>query len=319
LPAHPHPHRYSGRLAKLAAVTARLRPYQAWTVVVALLAVAGAAELGIGRGVSMLPVYATAIAFASWRLGRAAGIATAAAVVALACLCAWRGEAPSTGGAAVLLWNISTNSAGAVMLVVLATTLRSTIEHERTLASRDGLTGALNRSAFTDRFGSEVAAARCADSGRLLACVDLDGFKAVNDDHGHGAGDRVLADFARGVAASLDPGELIARVGGDEFALLLTVAPGEDAAQRAVRLQRRLTTLLDRCEPRVTCSTGAVPLPGPGDTAMTGEALLAVADAALYEVKHAGRNGIRVAAASGRDSRQPVASADSRRRLTETS
>ncbi|WP_419827310.1 GGDEF domain-containing protein [Sphingomonas sp.] len=280
-------------------------------VVLALLACAGALDFGIGRGVSMSLLYASTIAFASWRLGRNAGFVTAAAVVALACLGATRDMAPVAASVPVLAWNLAANSLGAVMLAILAAALRSTIEHERTLASVDALTGALNRAAFFDRLEREVAAARRSRDRRLLACVDLDGFKALNDGYGHGAGDRLLAEFASGVMAGLDAGEAIARVGGDEFALLLALAPGEGAAQRAGRLQHWLSDLLNQSEIRVTCSSGVVALPGPDDAAIQGEALLAAADAAMYEVKRSGRDGVRVAApaAPGAAASRPIRNA----------
>lgn len=148
-------------------------------------------------------------------------------------------------------------------------------------ALSDSLTGVDNRRAFEER-AAELERAR-GDFGVLL--IDIDGFKAINDRHGHEAGDRVLRRLAVGWTAALDPGQRLARIGGDEFAVL---APGADPAA----LERLACALLARAmtvspagdaDPVEVC-TGWGVAPADGEDLA---ALLRAADERLYEAKRA--------------------------------
>jgi diguanylate cyclase (GGDEF)-like protein len=102
------------------------------------------------------------------------------------------------------------------------------------LARTDALTGTANRRSWDERFADELAAA----SGPVsIAILDLDRFKQLNDAHGHEAGDRCLKESAAGWAAQLRPHDLLARIGGDEFAVLLPECPLEPALAVAQRLR----------------------------------------------------------------------------------
>ena len=108
-------------------------------------------------------------------------------------------------------------------------------------AFHDSLTGLANRSLFADRVQRGLAG--CGRTGRPLAVLflDLDGFKAVNDTLGHGAGDRLLEQVAERLLHCVRPGDTVARLGGDEFAVLLEdLAPGEDGSAVAVRIAEAL-------------------------------------------------------------------------------
>lgn len=123
------------------------------------------------------------------------------------------------------------------------------IAHLESLTMTDELTGLLNRRGFYDHFRRELAAARRAGTaggatregagerapGGVVVMIDLDGFKAINDTHGHLAGDSYLRQVARLIAAAVRQEDVVARIGGDEFAILLT---GIDAEAGAVRAQQ---------------------------------------------------------------------------------
>jgi diguanylate cyclase (GGDEF)-like protein len=163
---------------------------------------------------------------------------------------------------------------------------------ELALASRrDPLTGLPNRRAFAEDLAREVA--RASRSGAPLAVVtlDVDRFKAVNDLHGHAAGDAVLRAVAARAAATIRAGDVLARLGGEEFGVLLPGAELARAAEAAERMRAALAASPVEAAGRalaVTASFGCAAL-APGEAA---EALLARADARLYEAKRAGRNRV---------------------------
>ena len=159
------------------------------------------------------------------------------------------------------------------------------------LARRDPLTGLPNRRALEDALAREVPRAARAGAPLAALVLDVDRFKQVNDRHGHAAGDTVLAAVAARAAAALRAGDLLARVGGEEFVALLPGADLAAAVEAAERVRARVAA-----EPIpaggsllvVTLSAGCAALaPGEG-----GEGLLARADAKLYEAKRGGRDRV---------------------------
>ena len=124
--------------------------------------------------------------------------------------------------------------------------------------------------------------------------LDIDYFKRVNDSHGHLAGDLVLTAFAETITRAIRPKDVFARLGGEEFAVLLIGTTLPEAAELAERLRlavaaMRVTT--PQGELSITVSLGCA-------TARVGEDLLRVADAALYVAKHTGRNRVHKAASA---------------------
>lgn len=172
------------------------------------------------------------------------------------------------------------------------------LEEQRTqqLVSTDMLTGVLNRRAFFD-YG-EAMRSHAARQGRSvpLAMLDIDYFKRLNDTHGHAVGDLALQAFAMTCRDCLRPYDLFARIGGEEFAIMLVDTLPEEAwgvldrlraAVEAIELEVADTTL------RITVSLGLAVLPPEGSL----ELALSQADQALYRAKHEGRN--RLAGPSG--------------------
>lgn len=156
----------------------------------------------------------------------------------------------------------------------------------------DGLTGLANRRASSDALHTEAARAERLDTPLSVVLADLDGFKDVNDEHGHGVGDEVLRVFAGVLRETLRESDMAGRWGGEEFVLLLPGADAEGAAQLAERIRVRLA---DRRIPaadglRATASFGVAEyLPGSGTSV---DELLATADGALYRAKRAGKDRV---------------------------
>lgn len=165
--------------------------------------------------------------------------------------------------------------------------MKSDLQH-RSAAIIDPLTGMLNRNALADR-GRELAQ-QAAISGEPIGVVigDLDHFKSVNDEHGHAVGDAVLKDVAYRMRKTLRAFDLVYRLGGEEFLVLL---PGADI-ERATEVAERLRTAISE-EPMagltITMSLGVSASDGHGFDL---DAMSAVADAALYEAKRAGRDRV---------------------------
>lgn len=172
----------------------------------------------------------------------------------------------------------------------------ATQDHEERLfrlATTDALTGLLNRRYFLDKLTEELKRLHRGEAGAVLLTLDIDFFKAVNDTHGHAAGDRVLRHFAFTLKASLRDIDLIGRLGGEEFGILL---PGTDPATGLMVAERlREAVALSPARVRntdlpITVSIGLTDL-DPADDHI--DQPLQRADQALYAAKGAGRNGVR--------------------------
>jgi diguanylate cyclase (GGDEF)-like protein len=161
------------------------------------------------------------------------------------------------------------------------------------MAHHDDLTQLGNRSVFNERLAAALEATKAAEQGLALLYMDLDGFKLVNDTRGHEVGDKLLAAVAGRLRASVREGDLVARIGGDEFAV---IHPGGQPYS-AVQFARRLLTAvgqpfeIDGQRAVVGMSVGIALCPADGETP---DVLQRHADAALYEAKQAGRNTIRL-------------------------
>ncbi len=171
-------------------------------------------------------------------------------------------------------------------------TARKSLEAQLTAhATTDALTGLLNRRAFIEMVDAELATR--ADT--TLAMLDIDHFKAVNDAHGHPAGDAVLRAFARICREAVGPDAVIGRIGGEEFAVLLAGLALPDAQPVLERLRAAIQAAnidIEGASIAITASIGATEVAA-GPTASD---LLKRADRALYEAKNAGRNRLRLAA-----------------------
>ena len=161
-------------------------------------------------------------------------------------------------------------------------------------ADIDELTSLPNRRAFREALTHEIQRSTRYGAPLSLILFDLDYFKRINDTHGHPAGDRVLVAAARAVERNLRESDVFARVGGEEFAVLLPNTSDDGAVDLAERLRAALQAIsplaLD-VDAQVTASFGVVEFDA-GSHDPTGESLIAGADAALYSAKRSGRNQV---------------------------
>ena len=175
-----------------------------------------------------------------------------------------------------------------------------------TLASTDGLTGLANRRQFTTQLAESLRQARRRDGTLALLVLDLDRFKQINDSLGQAVGDRVLLEAADRLQHGLRQGDLVARVGGDQFAVVVHEADARGAETTAARLLAAVSRPLtvDGLQFTLTCSIGGALFPADGAEA---ELLLRHAESAMQLAKRGGRAGYRC--------HQPHQDADLRQRM----
>ncbi|MFN8218230.1 MAG: GGDEF domain-containing protein [Solirubrobacterales bacterium] len=174
----------------------------------------------------------------------------------------------------------------AVVVELLAARNRALLERISEEARVDDLTGLLNRRGFDERAGIELSRSRRDRTSLAIVAFDLDHFKRVNDEFGHEAGDRVLVHLADCLRATLRQTDVAARVGGEEFVVLLPGADRAEALAYAERVREALRGGGPPDTPRVTLSAGASTAVAPDGI----EPLLKRADMALYAAKSRGRD-----------------------------
>lgn len=166
----------------------------------------------------------------------------------------------------------------------------------RELSNRDGLTAVANRRFIFEQLKALLACLAPDRGGASIVLIDVDDFKAINDRHGHPVGDRVLQATAGALSGILRPGDEIARVGGEEFLLVLPRTDKDGAARVADRARATLEALRatadDGEDIAITASIGVATT---GPDCSTVEALYAAADEALYAAKAQGKNRVEVA------------------------
>jgi diguanylate cyclase (GGDEF)-like protein/PAS domain S-box-containing protein len=163
-------------------------------------------------------------------------------------------------------------------------------DHMDNLAHHDQLTGLPNRTLFYDRLKQAQALAKRREEGLALFYLDLDGFKAVNDTHGHELGDRLLKAVGQRLMECVRESDTVARIGGDEFTVLL---PGLHTQDTAADIARLIIEALSRPFQldHLTCTIGvSIGISFYPRDSEEGERLISYADAAMYKVKNTGKN-----------------------------
>ena len=198
---------------------------------------------------------------------------------------------PLTGLRSALLLGSIATIVGLAIQGLVASLRDRELEREELLArlreqaGTDELTGLANLRSWNRELDTGLARAARTEEPLAIAMLDLDRFKAINDTRGHAAGDALLRELAKALAAELRPGDVLARIGGDEFGLLLPGCSSQTAAATVERLARAAPA------PH-TFSAGVAEWDG----AETPQRLVARADSALYAAKDCGRDQVRTAA-----------------------
>ena len=238
--------------------------------------------------ISLSVLYLLPIAFASWYGERWFSI-----VLILISTIDWfvaESAAKNSIYLSLLVWNTTVRLAVFITVAYLLSNLKSSYERERYLAQNDGLTEIANRRFFLEILETKYKRSLRYKRAFTLAYFDLDNFKQINDRFGHQTGDKLLKLVAQASQKQIRQFDTIARMGGDEFALLLPETNYENAKQVLDRLHQHLMEAIEAYSPTISFSVGAVTfltLPNSLDE------ILETVDNLMYEVKKSGKNGIK--------------------------
>lgn len=261
----------------------QMEPQVAFALAVAITVLVAVGDYLSGPYLAFATVYLVPVALAGWFAGRRAALVIAGLASALGVL-----TTAADLGAIPPAINVINGVLRFVLYgfvgVVLAVERRA-IRTIAQLATTDPLTGLANRRQFDELAGRELARARRERRPVAAVYLDVDDLKARNEAHGHAAGDALLASFADVACRALRATDVLARMGGDEFALLLPDSGGPSAEAAVERIRSDLRAAGD---PPITFSAGVVAGTVRADTSVDG--LLQAADAALSAAKAAGKD-----------------------------
>ncbi|MCO5158296.1 MAG: GGDEF domain-containing protein [Aquamicrobium sp.] len=273
----------------------RCESWQKWIMVVGAIAVLTTFDLSAAtESVNFRALYIIPVALACWTLQPVHAVTVTTGIVALLFF-----QAQLSYGTPLFLELVASAVARTLAYSTVAAFVLSFRRlYDRTLASarQDQMTGVLNKSAFGQEAAFLLSRGRASRTTMLLAVLDLDGFKQLNDARGHAAGDAVLRDFSVNLMGEIRRSDRIGRIGGDEFGLALQVGSEREARQLARDLHARVSEALAATGRPVTFSMGALIVPP--HVASAFEPLMEEADQLLYAAKRQGRNTVVVAAAA---------------------
>jgi len=257
-----------------------------------LVLLGGVAYLDYITGVefSFSLFYLIPISLISWTISERFGMA-----FAILGSCVWIAVDIWSGNRAsnlfAYLWN-ATARLGFFLLPVFMIRLGRAMEHERMLARTDFLTGVLNARFFRELAQMEVNRSLRYKRSFTIAFIDVDNFKNINDTFGHTEGDTVLRAIATKIKTHLRKTDFVARVGGDEFVVLLTETNKQTAPVVMSNMQRALLKEMDENGWSVTFSIGVLTLTAPK---ISVDEMLGRVDKLMYMVKNGGKNNIHYA------------------------
>jgi diguanylate cyclase (GGDEF)-like protein len=246
---------------------------------------AGYAHFVTGPQYEFHLVFLLPVAAVCWFVGLTAGGLATLVSATVWMIADW----PHTPDLHVLLLNEAVRLSVFLLVVVLVDRLSSALDRESALARVDPLTRLPNRRDFEERGNAEIVRARRYGRPLTLISLDLDNFKSVNDREGHEAGDRLLRTIAETLGENIRTMDVAARIGGDEFVVLLPETGHEAGGEIAAKLQQRLTEAMRSHGWPVTGSFGVATFAAPSESI---HELLRRTDLLLYDAKQTGRDRI---------------------------
>jgi diguanylate cyclase (GGDEF)-like protein len=260
-----------------------------WLIVaIAIATTAGAALIDSASGteLSLAALYLGPVALVTWFIGRTSGRLWSIAVGGASIIAEIWTPVPATDPS-IVAWNTAAVVTLSLVVVEVLARLHEALDVERDLARTDALSGVANTRSFNELAAAELERARRYGRTFTLASLDLDHFKQVNDTLGHAAGDRLIHDVGQAIRKRLRRVDVVARIGGDEFVILLPETDAPAAAVALGHVHETLRTLTDDYGPEVRASIGAVTFVSPPHSV---EEMLQLADVAMYQAKNAGGN-----------------------------
>jgi diguanylate cyclase (GGDEF)-like protein len=261
-----------------------------------ILGVAWTAPFGIldllsPKEVAFYFLYLFPIAFVTWFGGKRTGI-----LISLFCATLWAVDNVFANSIIISAWNILSTSAIFIIVSIMLTKIRKMWKRDKVLSRKDHLTDVMNIRAFSELVEYEILRFKRDSSPFSIAYLDLDNFKLVNDRYGHRKGDELLKAVVTNLSESLRQTDVIARIGGDEFAIFLPVTDREAVKVVMEKVRNRLNDLTEKQQWTVTFSMGVL-------TCLEGnfefDEIISRADSLMYQVKSEGKNNIRYSTLSG--------------------
>ncbi len=255
----------------------------------AMIAAVGVVDLFTGYELSVSLFYLLPIALLAWVGGRRLGVlASALSAIVWLAVDVLSGHQYSYPG--LVLWNAAIRFGFFVTIAWLLSEVNLLLEHERILSRADFVTGVASPGHFYLLLQSEIDRASRYARPFTLAFLDIDDFKSINDTLGHSTGDQALRSVARHFKSCLRRNDILGRLGGDEFGIILPETDESTAEGVMSRMGQEIPVRFGGRDLRVTLSIGAATFrtapAGPNEA-------VALADALMYEVKRAGKNGVR--------------------------
>lgn len=256
---------------------------------VSLTTIIGLIDFLTGYEIAFSIFYGLPISLVTWLTSRRFGLLVSA-VSAAVLLAADTASGHLYSHPLIPIWNTLIRFATFVVITVLVSALRNALKREREHARIDDLTGAVNRRYFYELLQMEIDRLERYEHAFTIAYIDVDNFKSINDRFGHAIGDRVLQNLASSVKKLTRRSDTFARIGGDEFALLLPETNQQAAHLILPKIQGEMIREMRQNNWPVTFSIGVLTCINPSHSA---EELLQRADELMYLVKREHKNSIR--------------------------
>jgi diguanylate cyclase (GGDEF)-like protein len=276
-------------ISGLDAFLARRSSIERLAIIVALLAGVATSDYLTGPQISFSIFYLLPVAAASWY-----GPTRLMAPVCVASAACWFGVdliSIDYDNFVVPIWNAAVRLGFFAITAALLSKLRKVLKRQSMLADTDSLTGVMNRRGFERRCRFVFQISERHSRTVSIAYLDVDNFKEVNDKYGHRVGDEVLKKVASILLGRLRQSDLVARIGGDEFAILLPETGAEGAKTLIAGVQAELRNLADRREWPIGFSLGIVVFDAPFPPLLDA---LDSADRLMYSVKNRSAGGFAV-------------------------
>lgn len=272
------------------------------------VAIIGVLDYATGAELSFSLFYLIPVLYVAWFTDIGAAIAVSVAS-AISLGLANYVEVETFLSPLIHFWNILVRLSFFIIISFLLSRLKLALDREKDLSRIDFLTGTGNRRRFYEVVEREIPRMERYGHPFTLAYIDIDDFKAVNDRFGHIAGDQVLISVVEAISQNIRTSDLVARMGGDEFVVLL-IETGYEAAQIAIKkIQQALLEKMSEKGYPVTFSIGSLTCEMPLENI---DELVRIVDQLMYSAKESGKNGIRSSLVRPRKTENNKALADNR-------
>jgi diguanylate cyclase (GGDEF)-like protein len=265
---------------------------------IALVSLVGMADYLSGNKINVSLFYLVPIVLVTWAVNQTTGL-----FLSILSALSWL-AAESTGitdtNLSVYFWNTFIHAGFFITVTYLVAKLQKARREERRAARTDFISGAVNARYFNELLQMEIDRIRRYPHPITVVYIDIDNFKLVNDLFGHSMGDEVLRCIVHELKSQLRSTDIIARVGGDEFSLLLPSTRQPEAEVVLSKVRPNLLAAMQRRNWPVTFSMGAVTCVTPPYSV---EQIINMADELMYEVKNSTKNDVRFATWGGRNGR----------------